>query len=405
MKKFFIFTILLVSLSAYSAGVLQDANEVMEKDKAYDFAVNLMRRYSNASNNASIALSPMAAGMIVGVLSSGCESDVHERIADILGIKTSFSDAYSTLMDNLDFWSASNSTPVIASISMWTPNRMRVNLDFQHQFNSSYRGIIGGTFDIRSPNAWISAKTDGIVTNVIDKFNPLSETTIAAAAVFNPVWDGEGFFKTKGTFEGVSGKRKIDMMAKRFEEAKILYRSDYSAISIPSLDGRLSFWLLKPTHGKTVSDVVDSLTKPEVEILHAVFTPYATTNELEKIVIRERNEEILASVNYTETDLLAVIPEFKIRTSDHTMIDILKSFKIPVSGLSYISKTCDVGEIHLTTAVNISSNGEKPAVKTASAPAAFVLNRPFVWVVRDALARTLFIGTYTGEVQPEPEED
>ena len=369
--------------------------------KLNDFAFSL---YGHAAANsqlpASNIMSPLSVASLLGMLNNGAQAQTSEEISRLLGSapadKPSVNGFFQALM---------GSAPAVdPSVLLRMGNFVSMNRNFSLSYSDQFRDILGQSYqaeasqlDFLQPstldyiNGWSARQTDGQIPQILDKLPDNAVLILMNAIAFKATWT-EKFDEAdtrEETFTSTAGHQLLPLMRRK---ATALYASNdvYSTLCLPYGSGdKWSMMVLLPQKGKTVADVVASL----------------STGSWQSNV--QALSKALADIR---------IPRFS-TTSDVDLIGPLREMGAPsmfdAGAADFSLMTKEAARLYVTTmkqraAIEVNEAGTKMASVTVASlevgaafeelpSVQFHADRPFVYLIQESSSGAVFfIGTFDG---------
>lgn len=362
--------------------------------KSNDFSFNLYRAIHAADNQKSNITSPLSVAYVLGMLNDGAAGNTAKEISQVLGFgatKQTINEYCKALIDQAPIADPS----VILQIANIIAANQDVTLekDFKNDMQNYYSAEVASLdFSKQSSvdylNSWCKEKSGGMIPSIIDALSPEDLLVLMNAVYFKATWTEK--FDEKETQEGVFTKAdgstiKLPMMHRN---AQIRYCTNdvYTGIWLPFGSGdRWSMKVLLPEEGKTIDDIVRSLTGESWEN------------------------------NYWQHAIVDIkMPRFSTK-SDIMLNDMVSKLGAPSifdpqkADFSLISKNQKqfyVSQMKQKAAIEVNEEGTKTTAVTVSmmtgsnivnGKGEFHANRPFVYVIQEwSSGAIFFIGTFQG---------
>ena len=362
--------------------------------KSNDFSFNLYRAIHAADHQKSNITSPLSVAYVLGMLNDGANGNTAKEISQVLGFgatKQAINEYCKALIDQAPIADPS----VILQIANIVAANQDVTLekDFKNDMQNYYSAEVASLdFSKQSSvdylNTWCKEKSGGMIPSIIDALSPENLLVLMNAVYFKATWTEK--FDEKKTQEEVFTKAdgstiKLPMMHRN---AQIRYCTNdvYTGIWLPFGSGdRWSMKVLLPEEGKTIDDIVKSLTGDSWEN------------------------------NYWQHAIVDIkMPRFSTK-SDIMLNDMVSKLGVPSifdpqkADFSLISKNQKqfyVSQMKQKAAIEVNEEGTKTTAVTVSmmtgsnivnGKGEFHANRPFVYVIQEwSSGAIFFIGTFQG---------
>ena len=277
--------------------------------------------------------------------------------------------------------------------SLWARQGVPFKQDFL-QRNTQFFGAEVSTLDFTDPNTlntinqWVNTNTNGKISKILDEINPDAVLFLINAIYFKGTWQTEfdPSHTRDGTFHlGTDGEKQVPMMTRTGDYPYYEnYEEKFQAISLPYGDGRMSMYIFLPYRESDLNTFLNGL----------------DTENWEHWISQFNEQEVFLSM-----------PKFKLEY-EKTLNDPLKSLGMDIAfepegadfsrmaHLENLPGNLYIGEVLHKAVVEVNEEGTEAAAVTSvevrieSAPPAFIVDRPFFFVIRDNETKTvLFMGT------------
>jgi len=368
--------------------------------KNNDFSFNLFRALEQQTEvKRSNALSPISVTYVMGMLNDGAAGKTAQEIASVLGFGSSSATTVNELCKNMI-----EGIPLVdPTVSLTTANYIAARQDvvleeqFKKDMDAYYHAEVA-SLDFSLPeskqtiNDWCSRQTDGKITEMIEELNNSIVLILLNAVNFKATWTEN--FDPKDTKPGSFTKDdnttcELPLMHRK---ADILYQANdtYASIYLP-YGGKESKWgmtVLLPNEGKTVEDIINSLTATGWKESKAQMQPAFVDIQIPRFKT--------ASNNYLKKAIASLGAPSVFDPENANFSKISANFK-----------ELFVSEMLQKAAIEVNEEGTELVAVTAALMAGFNppplsydfhANRPFVYVIQEASSGAIFfIGTFRGE--------
>ena len=246
-----------------------------------DFAFNLFRkialRLSDVSCSAcydgsekSTIISPISITYALGMLNNGAAGETQAQINKVLGFGKAGADGINAFCQKMlaEAPKLDKLTKVMIANTIYMNKDYELKPDFVSKANAFYDAT-PETRDFADDktrdviNKWGSDHTEGMIPEVLkeEEFNPGAVSYLLNAIYFKGVWT-EKFDKdntTDETFKGYNTETQVPMMHQE-NEFNYTESDDCQALRLPYGNKAYTMTILLPKEGKTISDVLVSLT-------------------------------------------------------------------------------------------------------------------------------------------------
>ena len=362
--------------------------------KSNDFSFNLYRAIHAADNQKSNITSPLSVAYVLGMLNDGAAGNTAKEISQVLGFganKQTINEYCKALIDQAPIADPS----VILQIANMVAANQDVTLekDFKNDMQNYYSAEVASLdFSKQSSvdylNTWCKEKSGGMIPSIIDALSPEDLLVLMNAVYFKATWTEK--FDEKETQEEVFTKAdgstiKLPMMHRN---AQIRYCTNevYTGIWLPFGSGdRWSMKVLLPEEGKTIDDIVKSLTGESWE-----------NNYWQHAIV-----DIKMPRFSTKSDIMLNGMVSKLGAPS-----IFDPQKADFSLISKNQKQFYVSQMKQKAAIEVNEEGTKTTAVTVSmmtgsnivnGKGEFHANRPFMYVIQEwSSGAIFFIGTFQG---------
>lgn len=232
---------------------------------AADFAIALLQE-NMTDENENVMVSPVSALTALAMTANGARGDTREQMLAVLSPNQSMDDLNSNIKKWADGLVSTDTASVKIANSVWFDdsagditvneiflqrNALYYHADiYQTAFQDSTAGAI---------NQWVSDKTDGMITNILNQIPPNTRMYLLNAVSFDARWEDMYWPNEvhERTFTNASGEKETaDMMDSR----EYSYIEDENAVGFikPYREG-YSFVALLPNEGMDTEEYIDTL--------------------------------------------------------------------------------------------------------------------------------------------------
>ena len=341
----------------------------------------------------NIFVSPPSIALALSMLYNGASSKTQKEMAATLAIKginlEAFNQANLTLKNSLQTVKDDRVKLKVANF-LWA----RQGFSFRYQFLKNNREyyqaqITNLNFDSSEAvgiiNRWIQDKTQGKITEVIDKINPQDVLFLINTIYFKGIWQVE--FDKRLTkpkpFYLSNVHRKIFSFMYREGQYNYFEDSQFQAISLPYGKGRFSLDIFLPKQGVSLDSIVETL----------------TVEQWKKWIGQLRKQEgILQLPRFNlsyEVDLKKALESLGMSTmfsSSEANFSQLTSSKVYVASVKH-KTLVEVNEQGTESAADSSIGVRVTSVFPSEDKFNMIVDRPFLCMIRDHQTETiLFMG-------------
>ena len=395
--------VLMSTLLAFAKDSAPTATQGKTPEKNNDFACNLFRTiYEQKHSNGSFIMSPISVGYLLGMLNAGAEGDTQRQITDVLGLDVSAQEINQHFKKIMDEASSVDSTVTIKianSININSARGYRLIPKYKENMQKFYDAQIDAfpfTDDrnVDIINNWCNTHTDGMIPKILDSLDPYAAMYLLNAVFFKASWTDK--FDPNNTRNRIFTKQDGTILEHKMMHVaiKAAYGSNNlcKMLRLPYGNGNYSMYVLLPHEGKTVGDIIQSLSAQQLEqqrtqemTIHNVdiMMPRFTTESEIKL------EQVLSSMgmplafHYLAAQFSKMIEDEELWVSM-----MMQKAKIEVN-----EKGTKASAVTIAKGVTKSLMGGNRPMHVE-----FYATRPFVYYIIDNSTGTIyFMGTYCGE--------
>ena len=368
-----------INLPLKSAEVIAQGNE---------FGIDLFRLVA-AGENKNLMLSPLSASTALTMLMNGSAGNTFSQISSMLGdsnlTQPEINAVYQSLISQLLV--ADPDVNLMIANSVWYRQTFEVKVPFLSTMTSSFDAHtealdFNSVQALNTINNWASENTNGKIPKVLDQISPDAVMFLMNALYFKGTWT-TSFEKNKTS-------------------PSIFYTNNGQTISVDMMHGEFAY--------KTYSEVdfsVAELPYGRQNFVMDIILPVADLTEFLPTLDAAKWNRITAGLGAVSQPSKAEIglPKFsfsyeKILNDQLKVLGMTDAFDASLADLSPISDAdIFVSFVKQNTFVNVNEEGTEAAAVTTvgieltSMPQSFIVDRPFVFVIREQTTNTLlFIG-------------
>ncbi len=369
-------------------------------DAGQDFSFNLFREIAKDKGYRSIIMSPFSALIANCMLANGAEGETYEQIIKTIGYDgyslDDINNTYKTVVIGLA--SVDRSTKLNIANSLWISKVLPVNDQFKNSIAENYDGYIGMVDfskenTLKEMNGWVSKKTEGHISGILDFLSPDTDVILANALYFKGKWKEK--FKAQNTMQDNFYKLDGEIADKWF------MRTSQDLIYAESEDGKIRMCEIPYGNGAFVLDIVlpdkdmdfkSFIDEFSGETWETVFT-YKNTHKVNLFLPKFKIESGL-NLKKALVEMGMDLP-YNEKYSNFSRISELLPFEVKETRQIAIIEVDENG----TTAV--ASSHHKGGFYTSDGPKpedviVFKADHPFMFLIRENTSNTfLFMGTLT----------
>lgn len=353
------------------------------------------RQFLSDAGNENRVYSPLNVYLALAMLAETTDSNSRAQLLGLLGAENI--EALRTQTQNL--WTANyrndGATTSILANSLW----LNENISFtqetldtlaQNYYASSFSGDPASGEMTELLRAWLNDQTGGLLKDAIDQVELQPETilTLCSTVYFRAKWDNcfNPKLNDQKIFHSANGDTNTEFMNATSTYGPYYWSDDYSAISLPFVDGG-SMWLILPDEDKTVDDVLAG-----GDYLNMCERPGDWTNQ-KGIIVHYSVPKFDVSSKLDLTDGLKALGITDIFDFEHSDFDPLMTdanSEIAVTEAQHAARVM-IDEDGCTAAAfteMMMAGGAMPPEDEID----FVLDRPFLFVIVSDTGSPLFTG-------------
>ena len=368
-----------------------------------DFACNLFRTISKQKHG-SIVISPISVSYLLGMLNEGADGETRRQITDVLGLDGSVEEINKYFKKMIDEAPYVDSTVTIKTANcIYNNSAMHIRLIPQYQADmQKYYDAQVDMLDFTEPsnvdiiNRWCDTHTDGMIPKIL---NPLEFKADAAMYLLNAV-----YFKATWTTEfdpeetrdmkftkqdGSTVKRKMMHL-----ETKAAYGKNElcEMLCLPYGNRGYSMYVLLPHKGKTIKEIIQSLSTQKLEQMRHEMT----TSDVDVLLPRFTTDSetaltgVLSAMGMPRAfGIRAEFPNMAQDHKDDLFVSMIKQkARIEVEEEGTKAAAVTIAEMSLKCVL---LDEEKPKIVE------FHAKRPFVYyIIENSTGTIYFMGTYCG---------
>lgn len=355
------------------------------------FGFDLVGRAVASDARPNVILSPFSASMALGMTLNGAAGTTFDAMRDALAFDSLTQDeinaSYRALIDLL--------TDLDPRVRFEIANGIWAREGVP--FHQSFFDAVAAAFDARAEardfddpatldaiNRWVEDRTNGYIDGVVEQLDPSLVMLLVNAIYFEGEWSNQ--FDPRDTEPRPftterRGTVPVDMMFRRDVTVHRGWGAGFSAIDLPYGGGAYSMVVLLPTEGTTAREMLGALDADTWAALTASFVP-------SQLVMLGLPKFTLAFDTYLNDALKGMGMEIAFRPgADFTR-------------LSPLGDEMCISFVRQKSYVEVDERGTRAAAVTAVGIGtvsalidSFVVDRPFVFAIRERLSGTiLFLG-------------
>ena len=368
-----------------------------------DFACNLLRAiYEQQQGGGSFIMSPISVSYMLGMLNAGAEGETQRQITDVLGLDGSpqkINQHFKKIMNEASSVDSTVTIKIANSININSARGYRLIPKYKENMQKFYDAQIDAfpfTDDrnVDIINNWCNTHTDGMIPKILDSLDPYAAMYLLNAVFFKASWTDK--FDPNNTRNRIFTKQDGTILEHKMMHVaiKAAYGSNNlcKMLRLPYGNGSYSMYVLLPHEGKTVGDIIQSLSAQQLA--------------------QQRTKEM------TIQNVDIEMPRFTTESKTH-LEQVLSSMGMPLAFhylAAQFSKMIEDEELWVSmmmqkAKIEVNEKGTKASAVTIAKGVTksftgsnrtsyveFHATRPFVYYIIDNSTGTIyFMGTYCGE--------
>ncbi len=367
----------------------QKANSVSERlsNANNEFGMDMMKQISSASNKSNVVISPLSISSSLTMAYTGSRGDTSNQMKKTLNYqdisKPEANSNYRPLIRSLE--NVDSRIEISIANSAWIKQDYPVKDEYKSNLKENYRAEVNRGLDKQQMNNWVKENTNGNIKRIVKNVRPLDRLFLINAVYFNGKWKKK-FDKSATSqeeFSTSSGKVGVSMMSQT-EEFGLHKSEDYRVARLPYGRNKVAMYVLLPDRYENLEQITRNLTTGELE---TVFED-----------AQSNSPELRVKLPKFETEYSRML------TQDLKSLGMNKTF----SGKADFTGVSDDGNLYISsvrhkTFIEVDEKGTEAATSTstgttqlsasASIPTQFIVDRPFIFFIRDDRSGTnLFVG-------------
>lgn len=355
-----------------------------------NFGFKLFREVIREESNQNVFISPLSVSVALGMTYNGAAGITREEMQKTLELSgltdKEINESYKSLIELLR--GLDNKVIFQIANSIW----YRLGWQFEEDFintNKKYFDAVVSGLDFSDPeaskiiNKWVEDNTNGKIKGIVEPpINPETVMFLINAIYFKGTWTYE--FDKKLTrddkFNLPDGSQSPCRMMSQESDFQYFENEDFQAVDLPYGDGKYSMTIFLPRQSIDINDLISE---------------FNNTNWSQWLN------------SFQENYVLLQLPKFKLEY-EITLNDVLKAlgmkiafdpFAADFSNMYKGPNNLYISNVKHKTYVDVNEEGTEAAAVTSveiradSGPSYMIVNRPFVFAIRENHSQTiLFIG-------------
>ncbi len=354
-----------------------------------DFALKIFKELSNEDKNLNVFISPISISLAIAMAYNGSKNQTKQEIAETLEFKDYNIDELNSSFKVL----LSSMADIDEMVELYTGNSIWFGKDFiiekdftdlaEYYYNASIYNVDFKNQDTADKmNNWAGEATKGRISNIVSpKAVEDAVMYLINAIYFKGQWMDK--FKTEDTKEDdfflKDGDAKKVQMMENYEEYDYYEGSDFQMIRIPYGRNKTAMYVFLPDEGTEINGFINNFSH---DLLNKSIPEAA------------------------DVDVILKFPKFSIEYGAKSLVEPLKglgmvnAFIDDRADFSSMAPLMFISQIDHKAIIEVNEEGTVAAAATsmgmgatAVQPVEFIVNRPFVLLIRDdRTGNILFMG-------------
>ncbi|HEY0017083.1 MAG TPA: serpin family protein [Longimicrobium sp.] len=350
------------------------------------FGMELFRRLGHAAPEGNVVVSPLSAGLALGMLANGTTGDTLAEIEQTLATGLRL-DALNAANAALAAALENDEVELALANSLWA--RAPLLPAFVEGVRRSYGAEAAALGTAGPVNEWVSRSTGGRIKEMMrDPINPLVILCLLNAVYFKGRWKEEfsAAATRPGTFHAPSGPVERPMMS-RTGRCGYLRGGGFQAVRLPYRGDRIAMYVLLPDHQQGLTGLREMLAveawrgwmaefrTQEVRVAMPRYRLNGMSSLKEPLAVMGMKRAFAAG----RAELDAMLPAKYVAAEEPYVSAVLQKVFIEVNE--------EGTEAAAVTLVEVKTRGGPPRTRE------FTVDRPFIFAIRDdTTGALLFIG-------------
>ena len=359
------------------------------------FFAKTIAEFLSDTNNENRVYSPLNVYMALAMLAEVTDGESREEILALLG-----ADSIEALRTQVyRVWNASyrddgKAVSVLAN-SVWLDEDLQYRADALERlatdyYASTFQGEMGSDAYNQALQNWLNEQTGGLLQDYINdlEMNPQTVLALASTVYYKSAWYDQYFYEPatqNQVFHGATGDVSVPFMRTGFSEKTTFWGDLFCSISLSLEEGGISFLL--PDEGVSVNDLLSN----EQALAYIVGADSGVEGYTSKVKFRLPKFDVQSKMDLIDgLENLGVTQCFTQGTADFSPIlgESTGAFlnKIEHGARVAIDEQGCVGAAYTIEVLN----GSAPPKELELVE--IVLDRPFVFVIKNSDGLPLFVG-------------
>ena len=251
-----------------------------------DFEIDLFRE-AYVTSDSNTVISPLSIKMAMAMVTEGAKEETLTELREVLELDENSKTYYQNLIDDI---SGQDDITLDIANSVWSKDDLEFKQDFidllQQYYHAEATSLdFNDSSSVDTINNWVDDKTNGKISKILEKIEPLDIMYLINAIYFNADWTeqfNEDFTQEKDftIADGSTIQTELMSMDSDFQYQE---NDDFQAVELPyGEDGRYVMRVYLPEEGKEIDEFVSGMTREELNNWNQNFSQMEGYLELPK---------------------------------------------------------------------------------------------------------------------------
>jgi len=227
------------------------------------FAFDLFNKIAATDFGDNIFISPLSAMLALAMTYNGAEGETKTAMADALKFKPAEYENINQYLGELiaSLNKADSAVELNLANSIWYRSDIKYQQNFFNLVHDYYQAEMQPITDATAINNWVSDKTRGKITSIIDRINPQDIMFLINALYFKGMWTNkfDSSATTERDFNLLDGSKIKHPLMSQSGKFRYFEDADFQAISLPYGQERLQMYVFLPSEKLGLKGFLDQL--------------------------------------------------------------------------------------------------------------------------------------------------
>jgi serine protease inhibitor len=231
----------------------------------HKFSFDLFSEVVKNEPDNNLFISPLSAIYALTMVLNGAEGTTKDEMKNVLGLEDYEIGELNSYLKNLTKYLTSADKQVELSIanSIWSNPKFNFKSEYFDVISKSYDAELNKLTDAKIINDWVSKKTRGRISKIIERISPSDVMALINAIYFKAKWTEQ--FKKGSTqihdFYLRDGSIKKHPLMYQSGKYDYFETEDFQAITLPYGNKNFSMYIFLPKAGHTLQNFIERLTE------------------------------------------------------------------------------------------------------------------------------------------------